>query len=772
MADNNRLSKPGLIPLKVENQGSLVTTQVNKINFSGSGVTASIDQFNALTVTVASVITASYAVSSSNALTASYALNAGASFPYTGSAEITGSLGVTGSLIQTGSNSVYLKGLINQTTATTHVVTFNNTTGQLFITSSNAFGGGGGPGTPGGANTTIQFNDAGTLSGSGNFTLSTGNIVRLTGSLVVTGSTNLIGNTTGSSFTGSFTGSLQGTGSWAVSASQAVSSSYALSASNALSSSFALSSSNAFTASYAQTASFVTTAQTASFVLNAQTASYVVTAQTASYVLQAVSASYATLSNFANTASYTNFAVSSSQSLNAVSSSYALSSSYSLTSSYAYNASDIIVYVKNQSGNPILKGMVVRITGSNNSSDIPRVTTASYENDNNSANTLGIAKENISNGSEGYVITEGVLTGIDTNSYTSGQLIFLGATGSITTTPPQAPLHSVRLGEVIREQSNNGSIYVRIDNGYELGELHDVKDTTTTSSFGDLLIKSGSVWTNSKSLTGSYTITGSLQATSLTSSLQGTSSWAVSASNANSSSVIYIASNPSTDTNYTLVFKNNSAALDNYHQLASDGTNGPYYNPSTNILGGVGGITVSGSIGRFNTITGSTSITGSLTGSLLGTASFATTASYALSANVFPYTGSAEITGSLSITGSIQQTDSSTVLPMSQEVIYLVGSIGVGTTPVVSKALAGPISMFMDYQIVDLATGTNQRTGTIIANFNSAGTPTSTYNEIVTGDIGNTSAISFITATPAPYEIQAVNIGPTTYTFKGTLRYF
>jgi hypothetical protein len=116
--------------------------------------------------------------------------------------------------------------------------------------------------------------------------------------------------------------------------------------------------------------------------------------------------------------------------------------------------------------------------------------------------------------------------------------------------------------------------------------------------------------------------------------------------------------------------------------------------------------------------------------------------------------------------------DSSAVLPMSQEVIYLVGSIGIGITPVVSKALTGPISMFMDYQIVDLATGTNQRTGTIIANFNNAGTPTSTYNEIVTGDIGTTSAVSFITATPAGYEIQAVNPGPTTYTFKGTLRYF
>jgi hypothetical protein len=80
--------------------------------------------------------------------------------------------------------------------------------------------------------------------------------------------------------------------------------------------------------------------------------------------------------------------------------------------------------------------------------------------------------------------------------------------------------------------------------------------------------------------------------------------------------------------------------------------------------------------------------------------------------------------------------------------------------------------MFMDYQIVDLATGTNQRTGTIIANFNNATVPTSTYNEIVTGDIGNTSAISFITATPAGYEIQAVNPGPSAYTFKGILRYF
>ena len=94
---------------------------------------------------------------------------------------------------------------------------------------------------------------------------------------------------TGSSFTGSFTGSLFGTASWAISASQAITASYIL---NAISSSFATSASfastasffsgsvsNAISASYALSASI---AATASFfsgsISNATSASYAVTA--------------------------------------------------------------------------------------------------------------------------------------------------------------------------------------------------------------------------------------------------------------------------------------------------------------------------------------------------------------------------------------------------------------------------------------------------------------------------------------------------------------
>jgi hypothetical protein len=117
---------------------------------------------------------------------------------------------------------------------------------------------------------------------------------------------------------------------------------------------------------------------------------------------------------------------------------------------------------------------------------------------------------------------------------------------------------------------------------------------------------------------GSYTIIGPLYATA---------SWASNAlasKTAESGSKTYIASNASTNTEYTLVFKNSTGALNDYYQLAADGTNGPYYNPSTNTL-------------TVPVISGSslqaTSITGSLSGSVVGTASFATSASYALTSS-------------------------------------------------------------------------------------------------------------------------------------------
>ena len=95
---------------------------------------------------------------------------------------------------------------------------------------------------------------------------------------------------------------------------------------------------------------------------------------------------------------------------------------YAETASLSNSTTLTQVLALNQAGFTIAKGTVVRITGSNNASDIPRITTASYEDDGQSANTLGIMSQTTTNGSTGYVVTEGVLTGIDTSNYTSGTL--------------------------------------------------------------------------------------------------------------------------------------------------------------------------------------------------------------------------------------------------------------------------------------------------------------------------------------------------------------
>jgi len=118
------------------------------------------------------------------------------------------------------------------------------------------------------------------------------------------------------------------------------------------------------------------------------------------------------------------------------------------------------------------------------------------------------------------------------------------------------------------------------------------------------------------------------------------------ASSSTSASFIYVAQNNSTNVDYTLVFKNSAGALDNYYQLAADGTNGPYFNPSTNILHGVS-LTVSASKGVF------TSITGSLSGSLDGTASYATSASHALTASYVAPTSALTVLGTSYPSGSI-----------------------------------------------------------------------------------------------------------------------
>lgn len=137
-----------------------------------------------------------------------------------------------------------------------------------------------------------------------------------------------------------------------------------------------------------------------------------------------------------------------------------------------------IAYVKNMSGVTIYKGQAVYSSGSSGGNKL--VTLASSNTELSSSKTFGIVEtDSIPNGGHGYVITFGVLSGFNTNALDEGFTVYLSSTpGQLTSVKPIAPLNLVTIGICIRQQQNNGSIFVKIQNGFEFDELHDVRITT------------------------------------------------------------------------------------------------------------------------------------------------------------------------------------------------------------------------------------------------------------------------------------------------------
>lgn len=133
-----------------------------------------------------------------------------------------------------------------------------------------------------------------------------------------------------------------------------------------------------------------------------------------------------------------------------------------------------VAEVRNNSGVAIPKGAPVYVTGS--SGIVKTVALADASTEATAANTIGVALDAISHNSNGFVVTEGPLSGVDTSALTEGQMTWLSeTTGAITTTRPTQPAHGVHLGWCVKQAAGSGGIlYIKVDNGYELDELHDV----------------------------------------------------------------------------------------------------------------------------------------------------------------------------------------------------------------------------------------------------------------------------------------------------------
>jgi hypothetical protein len=150
-----------------------------------------------------------------------------------------------------------------------------------------------------------------------------------------------------------------------------------------------------------------------------------------------------------------------------------------------YTGQQEFARVYNGSGAAMTKGQVVYIVGAQGNRVDVRLARANAES--TSANTIGFVAEPIAAGAEGWVQTTGPLPKLDTSTLTAGQTVYLSPTtaGAYTTTRPTAPNHTVILGFVERISATVGSIYLKVDNGYELDELHNVNITSPTG--GQLL---------------------------------------------------------------------------------------------------------------------------------------------------------------------------------------------------------------------------------------------------------------------------------------------
>lgn len=154
----------------------------------------------------------------------------------------------------------------------------------------------------------------------------------------------------------------------------------------------------------------------------------------------------------------------------------------------------------NQHGSTLIKGTPVYVNGSIGASGKLTVLPSSYSAESTSSKTFGLVAEDIIVGAEGQIITEGLLTNVNTVGGNDGDLIWLGANGQKIyglSNKPVAPQHLVFLGIVVRGgHENTGSIFVKIQNGFELNELHDVLVTNPQNLNALVWNSSTSVWEN------------------------------------------------------------------------------------------------------------------------------------------------------------------------------------------------------------------------------------------------------------------------------------
>jgi len=151
-----------------------------------------------------------------------------------------------------------------------------------------------------------------------------------------------------------------------------------------------------------------------------------------------------------------------------------------------------------KAGVAINKGQAVYVTGADGTNMV--VGLASNASEATSSKTMGLLDATVTTNGFANVVTEGLLAGLDTSTAgTEGDPVWLGTGGNLIyglINKPYAPAHLVFIGIVTRKNNSNGEIFVKVQNGFELNEIHDVDLKTNLPVNGELLGFNGTLWVN------------------------------------------------------------------------------------------------------------------------------------------------------------------------------------------------------------------------------------------------------------------------------------
>ena len=159
--------------------------------------------------------------------------------------------------------------------------------------------------------------------------------------------------------------------------------------------------------------------------------------------------------------------------------------------------------VKNDAGVAVTLGQAVYVSGANGTNVLVKLAQANAEA--TSSKTTGLLAENLAINGIGNIVTEGILGGLNTSTATTGDPVWLSPTtaGGLIfgiANKPKAPNHLVFIGFVLRAHAVNGEIYVKVQNGFELDELHDVSITSPAANQVLIRNSSNTGWINSDDL--------------------------------------------------------------------------------------------------------------------------------------------------------------------------------------------------------------------------------------------------------------------------------